>query len=64
MRPKRSVNRRQKVTFMSFFDNKIKNKAEFDELVKTMASSIGSPCNPTKLSNTFNPLPYKSVSPL
>lgn len=53
MRPKRSVNRRQKVTFMSFFDNKIKNKAEFDELVKTMASSIGSPCNPTKLSNTF-----------
>lgn len=33
--------------------HKIKNKAEFDELVKTMASSIGSPCNPTKLSNTF-----------
>ena len=33
--------------------HKIKNKVEFDELVKTMASSIGSPCNPTKLSNTF-----------
>ena len=33
--------------------HKIKNKTEFDELVKTMASSIGSPCNPTKLSNTF-----------
>ena len=33
--------------------HKIKNKAEFDELVKIMASSIGSPCNPTKLSNTF-----------
>lgn len=33
--------------------NKIKNRTEFDELVKIMASSIGSPCNPTKLSNTF-----------
>ena len=33
--------------------HKIKNKAEFDELVKIIASSIGSPCNPTKLSNTF-----------
>ena len=30
--------------------NKIK---EFDELVKTIASSIGAPCNPSKLSNTF-----------
>lgn len=33
--------------------NKIKNRTEFDELVKIMASSIGSSCNPTKLSNTF-----------
>ena len=33
--------------------HKIKNKSEFDELVKTMASTIGSPCNPTKLANTF-----------
>lgn len=33
--------------------NKIKNRTEFDELVRIMASSIGSPCNPTKLSNTF-----------
>ena len=32
----------------------IKNKAEFDELAKIMASSIGAPCNPTKLSNTFS----------
>ena len=31
----------------------IKNRAEFDELVRIMASSIGSPCNPSKLSNTF-----------
>ena len=33
--------------------HKIKNKTEFDELVKIIASSIGSPCNPSKLSNTF-----------
>lgn len=33
--------------------NKVKNRAEFDELVRIIASSIGSPCNPTKLSNTF-----------
>ncbi len=32
---------------------KIVKVKEFDELVKTIASSIGSPCNPTKLSNTF-----------
>jgi uncharacterized protein len=31
----------------------IKNKEELDELVRIMASSIGSPTNPTKLSNTF-----------
>ena len=44
----------QSVYLMDILErHKIKNKAEFDELVKTMASSIGSPCNPTKLSNTF-----------
>lgn len=32
---------------------KIVKIKEFDELIKTIASSIGSPCNPTKLSNTF-----------
>ncbi|MDE5611453.1 MAG: ATP-binding protein [Odoribacter sp.] len=32
---------------------KISKIKEFDELVRTIASSIGSPCNPTKLSNTF-----------
>ncbi len=36
--------------------HKIKNRAEFEELVKIMASSIGAPCNPTKLSNTFKSL--------
>lgn len=33
--------------------HKIKNIGEFDELVKTISSSIGSSCNPTKLANTF-----------
>lgn len=33
--------------------NGIKKVSEFDKLVKIMASSIGSPCNPHKLSNTF-----------
>lgn len=33
--------------------HKIKNRAEFDELIRIIASSIGAPVNPTKLSNTF-----------
>ena len=33
--------------------HKVKNMGEFDELLRIIASSIGSPCNPTKLSNTF-----------
>ena len=33
--------------------HRIRNKNEFDELVRFIASIIGSPCNPTKLSNTF-----------
>ena len=33
--------------------HKVKNSHEMRELVLIMASSIGSPCNPTKLSNTF-----------
>lgn len=37
--------------------NGIKKAVEFDALTKVMASSIGSPCNPNKLSNAF-----KSVS--
>lgn len=34
--------------------NKIKNTVEFEELVRVMASIIGSPCNPSKLSKTFS----------
>ena len=33
--------------------HKVRNKSELDELVRIMASIIGSPCNPTKLANTF-----------
>ena len=33
--------------------HKIKNDNEMRELVLILASAIGSPCNPTKLSNTF-----------
>ena len=36
--------------------HKIENPAEFEELVKVMASSIGSPLNPNKLANTFKSL--------
>lgn len=36
--------------------HKIKNKEEFDELVRIISSTIGAPCNPTKLSNTFKSL--------
>lgn len=32
---------------------RIKNKAEFEELVKIIASGIGAPTNPAKLANTF-----------
>ena len=36
--------------------NTIRNHEELDELVRIMASSVGSPVNPTKLSNTFKSL--------
>ena len=42
--------------------NKVRNKAEFDELARIIASSIGSPCNPTKLSNTFKSVKHVTVS--
>ena len=33
--------------------HEIENKAEFEELVRILASNIGSPVNPTNLANTF-----------
>lgn len=47
--------------------NRIKNPTELHELLRVMASGIGSPCNPLKLANTFRsvkgvPIDRKTVS--
>lgn len=42
--------------------HKVRNKSELEELFKILASSIGSPCNPTKLSNTFKSLKNVTIS--
>ena len=42
--------------------HKIKNDDELRELVLILASSIGAPCNPTKLSNTFKSVKNVSIS--
>lgn len=42
--------------------NRVKNRVELEELLSVLASSIGSPCNPTKLSNTFKSLKNKTIS--
>lgn len=42
--------------------NKISKAGEFDELVHIVASSIGSPCNPTKLANTFRSVGKSELS--
>ena len=41
--------------------HKIKNDNELRDLVLIMASSIGTPCNPTKLSNTFKSVKNVSI---
>jgi predicted AAA+ superfamily ATPase len=43
--------------------NSIGKSNEFDTLVKVIASSIGAPCNPTKLSNTFKSLSNSAITP-
>jgi hypothetical protein len=43
--------------------NRISKSFEFDELVEVMASSIGSPCNPSKLSHTFKTTKQVDLSP-
>lgn len=43
--------------------HRLRNKTEFEELIEIIASTIGSPCNPTKLSNTFRSLRSKTISP-
>ena len=42
--------------------HKVKNEQEMRELVLIIASSIGSPCNPTKLSNTFKSVKNVNIS--
>lgn len=42
--------------------NRVKNRVELVELLSVLASSIGSPCNPTKLSNTFRTTKNKVIS--
>lgn len=42
--------------------NRVKNRVELEELLRVLASSIGSPCNPTKLSNTFKSVKNKVIS--
>ncbi len=42
--------------------HKIRNKPELDELLQILASSIGSPCNPLKLANTFKSLKKVIIS--
>lgn len=42
--------------------HKNKNENEMRKLVHIMASSIGAPCNPTKLANTFNSVKNVKIS--
>lgn len=42
--------------------NKVRNRQELEELIRILASSIGSPCNPQKLSNTFKSLKNKVIT--
>jgi predicted AAA+ superfamily ATPase len=44
--------------------HRIGKSLEFDDLVKIMASSVGAPCNPTKLAHTFKSLAQSTISPL
>lgn len=43
--------------------NKIRKHSEFEKLIKITASSIGSPCNPNKLSNTFRSVENVNLNP-
>ena len=42
--------------------HRVKNRPELEELLSIIASSIGSLCNPTKLSNTFKSLKNITIS--
>lgn len=42
--------------------NRVQNRAELEELLRLVASAIGSPTNPTKISNTFRSVAQKTIS--
>ena len=42
--------------------HRVKNKSEFEDLVRIVASSIGAPTNTTKLSNTFKSVKKVAIS--
>lgn len=42
--------------------NNVKKHSDFDSLTRIMASSIGSPCNPNRLSNTFKSVEHTELS--
>ena len=42
--------------------HKIRNKSEFEELIKILASGVGSLTNPTKLSDTFRSVKKANIS--
>ena len=42
--------------------HRVKNRPELEELLSIIASSIGSLCNPTKLSNTFKAVYKKRLT--
>ena len=42
--------------------NKVKNDEGLLELVRILASAIGSPTNPSKISNTFNSVSHQSIT--
>lgn len=42
--------------------NRIKKTDELDTLVKILASSIGAPCNPNKLANTFRSVEHSELN--
>lgn len=43
--------------------HRVRNPQELAELLRIVASSIGAPCNPTKLSHTFQSVKHVTVSP-
>lgn len=46
-----------------FERNQVRNKPEFKELMRVIASTVGSPCNPTRISNTFKSKESITIDP-